>query len=184
MQPTKGERHDPLRAFFAVREWLHNGADGMKLTQLDRAVLTHLAGFMDPDGTNGRPSTKTLGDIVGADARSVMTCLKRLRRLQLITPTVDRPHAGKTQVWQITVSFAARLQEGRSPETLRTERVAPQRGEGRSPARRGSLPRDPTVLPTKTDTSPKRNEPGTCSHRATSDEGWCAGCSTQVKEIS
>ena len=155
----------------------------MKLTQLDRAVLTHLTGFMDPDGTNGRPSTKTLGDIVGADARSVMTCLKRLRRLQLITPTVDRPHAGKTQVWQITVPFAARLKKGRFPETLRrAERVTPQRGKGRSPARRGSLPRDPTDLPTKTETSPNRNNPETCAHRALSDEGWCAGCSTQVRE--
>ncbi len=34
------------------------------------------------------------------------------------------------------------------------------------------------------DPSPERNDPATCQHYATDTDGWCAGCSTQIRETA
>jgi hypothetical protein len=123
-------RRDALRPFFQVRRWLEAGADDLTLTTLDRSILAQLAGFMDSDGSNGRPGVELLAVIAGVHPGSVKRSLKRLRDFRLIEPMVKKPRAGLAQEWRFTEEFADRLRALR-----RGTGESPSRGTGESPSR-------------------------------------------------
>jgi hypothetical protein len=167
---------------FTVRSFLEHTT--LDLTQLDRIVLLVLASFMDADdGTNGRPSAKKLAGVTGSHPKSVMKALYRLRKFGLIEPTVDHPHKGTTQTWSLVrgaVVLPIDLQRG-AGERSKGSRGALKGEPGYSPTDRTDKDR---VIEASTNPSPERNDPETCPHYAVDDTGWCAACSTQVREAS
>jgi hypothetical protein len=104
-------------------------------------VLLQLAGFMDRNGANGRPSEATLAAILGAHPKSIRRSLSRLGGRGLIMPTYGHPHRGLVQAWSLTPPFIETLQHIRkgNPAVALSgeERATGERGKGNRTFQKG-----------------------------------------------
>ena len=100
MSSSNARGESVMRPFFTVRTFLEETE--LSLTQLDRSVLLLVASFMDAEtGTNGRPSSRRLAAVLGAATDSVSTSLRRMAEIGLLTATVEHPHRGQAQTWEL-----------------------------------------------------------------------------------
>ena len=177
------ELYGVLEAQRRCREWMpHLKTNGQ--TAVYGALLT----FFSMDGT-ATPSYPQIAELVRMHPSSVRKILGQLEELGALMRVGERPrldsrgiaHGARLVIWSIPTRAsegAGGVDSQARPNAIPS---APKRGSKR--ALRGAPLKVEKLRGSKepkTDPSPERNNPKDCSHQATDDEGYCAGCLTQV----